>query len=196
MFWDAQVEKLLKRGGRRVDEAEVAWRPVHVVHLLNLQGAFGWGLGRWLDARAGSDGLGQVLGIGVAWGNHSWLSLRAVPFGRCKTAAAHPIEKPNQPNTSTPHTQTTPSSSAPTGADFAGSRLCFDFRDLSSGAFVASSTDGQILGGSFVKPAGGDNPDYARWGGGGGGLALVGRWVGVGWALAGRGGGEGGERVM
>jgi hypothetical protein len=38
MLWDVRVEKLLKRGGRRVDEADVVWRPMHVVHLLSLQG--------------------------------------------------------------------------------------------------------------------------------------------------------------
>lgn len=38
MLWDARVEKLLKRGGRRADEGEAAWKPMHVVHLLNMQG--------------------------------------------------------------------------------------------------------------------------------------------------------------
>jgi hypothetical protein len=46
MFWDVRVEKLAKRaGGRRVDEADVVWRPMHVVHLLNLQGEVGGGGG-------------------------------------------------------------------------------------------------------------------------------------------------------
>jgi hypothetical protein len=60
MLWDARVEKLLKRGGRRVDEAEVAWKPMHVVHLLNIHGGRCGRLkgGSWLlgAAREGNRG--------------------------------------------------------------------------------------------------------------------------------------------
>lgn len=55
----------------------------------------------------------------------------------------------------------------PPGIDFAGARLCFDFRDLASGSFLAGSLDGQILGGNFVRSSAGDNPEYSRWGPGG-----------------------------
>lgn len=43
LFWDTRVEKLSKRsaaGGRRGDDSEAAWKPMHAVHLLNAQGAF------------------------------------------------------------------------------------------------------------------------------------------------------------
>lgn len=52
---------------------------------------------------------------------------------------------------------------SPAGIDFAGNRLCFDFRDLVAGSFLAGSLDGQLLGGCFVRTAAsGDNPEYSR----------------------------------
>jgi hypothetical protein len=38
MFWDVRVEKLLKKGAKKLDESELVWRPMHVVNLLSLQG--------------------------------------------------------------------------------------------------------------------------------------------------------------
>ena len=42
MFWDVRVEKLLKKGAKKMDESELVWRPMHVVHLLSLQGRYPW----------------------------------------------------------------------------------------------------------------------------------------------------------
>lgn len=38
MFWDVRLEKLLKKGNTRLDETEVVWKPMHVVHLLSVAG--------------------------------------------------------------------------------------------------------------------------------------------------------------
>lgn len=46
MFWDVRLDKLLKKGNKRVDETEVVWKPMHVVHLLSVAGGCGscsWG---------------------------------------------------------------------------------------------------------------------------------------------------------
>lgn len=43
MFWDVRLDKLLKKGNKRVDEADIVWRPMHVVHLLSLAGERGEG---------------------------------------------------------------------------------------------------------------------------------------------------------
>jgi hypothetical protein len=40
MFWDVRLDKLLKKG-KRVDETEVVWKPMHVVHLLSVAGGVG-----------------------------------------------------------------------------------------------------------------------------------------------------------
>lgn len=42
MFWDVRLDKLLKKGNKRVDETEVVWKPMHVVHLLSVAGGWGW----------------------------------------------------------------------------------------------------------------------------------------------------------
>ncbi|KAI8468458.1 MAG: inner dynein arm I1 intermediate chain [Monoraphidium minutum] len=86
MLWDCRADQQAKRGGRRPEGGEAAWRPMHVVHLLNMH-----------------------------------------------------------------------------GVDFAGSRLAFDFRDLTAGSFLAGSLDGQLLGGTFVRAAEGENPEYTRF---------------------------------
>lgn len=41
MFWDVRLDKLLKKGNKRVDEADVVWKPMHVVHLLSVAGELG-----------------------------------------------------------------------------------------------------------------------------------------------------------
>lgn len=41
MFWDVRLDKLLKNGNKRVDEADIVWKPMHVVHLLSLAGERG-----------------------------------------------------------------------------------------------------------------------------------------------------------
>ncbi|KAF8061413.1 bifunctional 3-dehydroquinate dehydratase/shikimate dehydrogenase [Scenedesmus sp. PABB004] len=42
LFWDARVDKLIKRGTKRADDAtavaELVWRPMHAVHLLSAAG--------------------------------------------------------------------------------------------------------------------------------------------------------------
>lgn len=38
MFWDVRLDKLMKKGNKRVDEADVVWKPMHVVHLLSAAG--------------------------------------------------------------------------------------------------------------------------------------------------------------
>jgi len=38
MFWDVRLDKLLKKGNKRLDETEVVWQPMHVVHLLSVAG--------------------------------------------------------------------------------------------------------------------------------------------------------------
>lgn len=38
LFWDVRVDKLLKKGNKRMDETELVWRPMHTVHLLSVQG--------------------------------------------------------------------------------------------------------------------------------------------------------------
>lgn len=38
MFWDVRLEKLLKKGTKKVDETDVVWKPMHVVHLLSVAG--------------------------------------------------------------------------------------------------------------------------------------------------------------
>lgn len=47
MFWDVRIEKLMKKGSRKVEDFELLWRPIHSVHLLSLQGLCvgreGWG---------------------------------------------------------------------------------------------------------------------------------------------------------
>jgi hypothetical protein len=39
MFWDVRLDKLLKKGNKRMDETDIVWKPMHVVHLLSLAGA-------------------------------------------------------------------------------------------------------------------------------------------------------------
>eukprot|EP00775_Hariotina_reticulata_P012026 gene12026-12171_t len=36
MFWDVRIDKLLKRGNKRMDDTELVWKPMHVVHLLSV----------------------------------------------------------------------------------------------------------------------------------------------------------------
>jgi hypothetical protein len=43
LFWDVRVDKLVKKGTKRVDTDDLVWRPMHVVHLLSSQGEGG----RW-----------------------------------------------------------------------------------------------------------------------------------------------------
>jgi hypothetical protein len=38
MFWDVRLDKLLKKGNKRVDETDVVWKPMHVVHVLSVAG--------------------------------------------------------------------------------------------------------------------------------------------------------------
>ncbi|KAF6260876.1 WD40-repeat-containing domain protein [Scenedesmus sp. NREL 46B-D3] len=38
LFWDVRVDKLLKKGSKRVDDAELVWKPMHSVHLLSVAG--------------------------------------------------------------------------------------------------------------------------------------------------------------
>lgn len=38
LFWDVRVDKLLKKGNKRMDETELVWRPMHTVHLLSVAG--------------------------------------------------------------------------------------------------------------------------------------------------------------
>lgn len=41
MFWDVRLDKLMKKGNKRVEEADLVWKPMHVVHLLSSAGAWG-----------------------------------------------------------------------------------------------------------------------------------------------------------
>jgi hypothetical protein len=48
LFWDVRVDKLVKKGTKRVDAEDLVWRPMHVVHLLSSQGESSvcvWGRG-------------------------------------------------------------------------------------------------------------------------------------------------------
>jgi hypothetical protein len=36
MFWDVRIDKLLKKGNKRMDDTELVWKPMHVVHLLSV----------------------------------------------------------------------------------------------------------------------------------------------------------------
>ncbi|WIA14707.1 hypothetical protein OEZ85_003200 [Tetradesmus obliquus] len=38
LFWDVRVDKLLKKGNKRMDDAELVWKPMHSVHLLSVAG--------------------------------------------------------------------------------------------------------------------------------------------------------------
>jgi hypothetical protein len=41
LFWDVRVDKLLKKGNKRMDDAELVWKPMHSVHLLSVAGEGG-----------------------------------------------------------------------------------------------------------------------------------------------------------
>jgi hypothetical protein len=41
LFWDVRVDKLLKKGNKRMDDAELVWKPMHSVHLLSVAGESG-----------------------------------------------------------------------------------------------------------------------------------------------------------
>lgn len=59
MFWDLRIEKLLKKGNKRLDDSELVWRPMHVVHLLSMAGAFAFAIHACAHARAGCSCIAQ-----------------------------------------------------------------------------------------------------------------------------------------
>jgi hypothetical protein len=89
MFWDMRPDKLMKKGNKRVDEVDVVWKPVHVVHLLSA--------------------AGERRDQGQAW------RLSALPSAPLPSAAPHPAPLPLPLSPAAPSTCPPPPSIAGSG---------------------------------------------------------------------------------